>query len=68
LGAEGYSQFIQLRREIRERRERMIRDQARRRKRFIENVFWGTMLIITLTVAIKFFAWIFDFGREAGKW
>jgi hypothetical protein len=68
LGAEGYSQFNQLRREIRERRERMIRDQARRRKRFIENLFWGTLLAITLTIAIKFFAWLFDIGREAGRW
>jgi len=68
LGAEGYSQFNQLRREIRENRERMIRDQARRRKRFIENTFWGTLLIITLTIAIKFFVWFFDIGREAGKW
>jgi hypothetical protein len=68
LGAEGYSQFNQLRREIRERRERMIRDQARRRKRFIENLFWGTLLVITLTIAIKFFVWLFDIGREAGRW
>jgi aminopeptidase N len=68
LGAEGYSQFNQLRREIRENRERMIRDQARRRKRFIENTFWGTLLIITFTIAIKFFVWFFDIGREAGKW
>ena len=31
LGAEGYTSFIQLRREVRENREKMIRDQARRR-------------------------------------
>ena len=68
LGAEGYSQFNQLRREIRENRERMIRDQARRRKRFIENTFWGTLLIITFTIAIKFFVWFYGFGHEAGKW
>lgn len=68
LGMEGYSQFIQLRREVREKRERMVRDQARRRKRFIENAFWGTLLAITLAFAIKFFVWIFEFGREAGKW
>ena len=68
LGAEGYSQFNQLRREIRENRERMIRDQVRRRKRFIENTFWGTILIIMLTIAVKFFVWFFDIGREAGKW
>jgi len=68
LGAEGYSQFLHLRRDIREKRERMIRDQAIRRKRFIENTFWGIILIITLTVAIRFCVWFFDFGRDAGKW
>jgi len=68
LGPEGYSNFIQLRRDIREKRERMIRDQARRRKRFIENCFWGFMLLITLFGAFKFFVWLFDIGREAGKW
>jgi hypothetical protein len=46
----------------------MIRDQAIRRKRFIENVFWGMILIIMLTVAIRFLVWFFDFGRDAGKW
>lgn len=68
LGPEGYSQFVQLRREVREKRERMVRDQARRRKRFIESVFWGFMLIICLVAAYSFFAYIFDLGREAGKW
>ena len=67
-GLEGYSQFIQMRREVREKRQRMIRDQAIRRKRFVENIFWGTILIIMLTVAIRFAVWFFDFGREAGKW
>lgn len=68
MGMEGYSQFNQLRREVRENRERMVRDQARRRKKFIENVFWGSLLIITLTIAIKLFVWFFDLGRDAGKW
>lgn len=68
MGTEGYSQFIQLRREVRETRERMIKNQARRRKKFIENVFWGALLIVTLTIAIKLFVWVFDLGRDAGKW
>jgi len=68
LGQEGYREFIALRKKVREDRERMIRDQARRRKKFIENTFWGMMLIIAVTIAIKFFVWIFEFGREAGKW
>jgi hypothetical protein len=68
LGAEGYSQFVQLRREVREKRERMVRDQIRRRKRFVENMFWGTLLVITLSVAVRFFVWLYDLGKEAGKW
>ena len=68
LGPEGYSQFNQLRREIRERREKMIRDQAIRRKRFVENIFWSIILIILLTAALRIFVWFFDLGREAGKW
>ena len=68
LGAEGYASFIQLRREVRENREKMIRDQSRRRKRFIENMFWGTMAVIVFSIAVKFFTWIYQFGVEAGKW
>lgn len=68
LGAEGYSQFIQLRREVRERRERMIKDQARRRKQFIENMFWGSMLLVTLILAYNFFVWLFNYGRSSGAW
>ena len=68
LGAEGYASFIQLRREVRENREKMIRDQAIRRKRFIENMFWGTMAVIVFSIAVKFFTWIYQFGVEAGKW
>ena len=68
LSQEGYREFIAIRKKVREEREKAIRDQARRRKRFIENVFWGTLLTITLAIAIKFFVWLFEFGREAGKW
>lgn len=68
LGVEGYSQFNQLRREVRERRERMIRDQAKRRKRFIENAFWSILLIFTIAVALRFFTWLYQYGHQAGKW
>ena len=68
LSQEGYREFIAIRKKVREEREKAIRDQERRRKRFIENMFWGTLLTITLAIAIKFFVWLFEFGREAGKW
>ena len=68
LGMEGYSQFNQIRREVREKRERMIRDQVRRRKRFIEGVFWYSLLTITLAIGIKIAVWFYDYGVNAGKW
>ena len=37
LGREGYLEFIQMRRRIKEQREKMIYDQIRRRKKFIKN-------------------------------
>ena len=68
LGQEGYREFIQLRKKIREDRARMIREQAERRQKFIENTFWGSLLLVTLFVAYEFFLFIFNYGREAGKW
>lgn len=68
LGMEGYSQFNQIRREVREKRERMIRDQANRRKKFIENIFWYSLLVIVLAAGIKIAVWFYDYGVEAGKW
>ena len=37
LGRDGYVEFIQMRRRIKEQREKMIYEQIRRRKRFIRN-------------------------------
>jgi hypothetical protein len=37
LGQDGYLEFIQMRRRIKEQREKMIYDQIRRRKKFIKN-------------------------------
>ena len=45
LGVEGHREFVRLRREVREKREKMIKEQAERRRRFFENMFWGTMLV-----------------------
>lgn len=68
LGMEGYSQFNQIRREVREKRERMIRDQARRRKKFIESIFWYSLLILVISIGIKLSVWFYDYGVETGKW
>ena len=37
LGRDGYIEFTQMRRRIKEQREKMIYEQLRRRKRFIKN-------------------------------
>ena len=37
LGRDGYVEFIQMRRRIKEQREKMVYEQIRRRKRFIKN-------------------------------
>lgn len=68
LGQEGYREFIQLRKKIREDRERMIRDQARRRKKFIENTFWGSLLLATVILAAEFASWFYQLGKNAGRW
>jgi hypothetical protein len=68
LGLEGHREFVRLRREVREKREKMVRDQAARRKRFIENLFWGTMLTIVIAGAIKLSVALYEMGKEAGKW
>jgi len=57
LGQEGHREFIQLRKKVREDRQRMIREQAERRARFVENLFWGTLLLLTIITAGFFFAW-----------
>lgn len=68
LGQQGYREFIAIRKRVREDRERAIRDQAQRRRRFIENAFWGTLLAIVLAVAIRFFTWLYYYGHNLGKW
>lgn len=63
LGATGYSDFIKSRKEIREKRQKMIRNQIKRRQKFIENLF----LVVVATIAtgvigyitIAFLLWYF---------
>lgn len=58
LGPKGYSDFIKARKEIREKRLKMVRDQAKRRKAFVENVFLGIVLFIS-TSAILYLVFVF---------
>lgn len=68
LGNEGYRDFIKIRKEIKDKRERMIREQARRRRKFIENLFWGTSLIIVLIITVYFGQTFYEYGKAQGKW
>lgn len=68
LGLEGYREFIQLRREVREKREALIREQMARREVFFYHLFWGSLLVIAIIIAAYTFVGIFDLGRGAGKW
>jgi hypothetical protein len=68
LGLEGYREFIQLRKKVREDREALIKDQMRRRELFFYYAFWGLMLFLTIGFAIWSFSEFFNLGREAGKW
>jgi hypothetical protein len=58
LGATGYSEFIKNRKEIREKREKLLREQARRRAKFIESAFYGVIITILFSL-ILYMGWIF---------
>ena len=68
LGLAGYREFVQLRKKIREDRQKALRDQARRRLKFIENTFAGIIISTLLAVSIYFSVIVFELGRNAGKW
>lgn len=68
LGINGYSDFIKSRKEIREKRERMIRQQALKRARFVENVFWILVGLISVSSFLYLLATILMWGRNTGRW
>jgi hypothetical protein len=57
LGQEGYREFIQMRKRVREERERMIRDQMRRRELFFYYAFWGSLLAFAVMLLIWVLMW-----------
>lgn len=50
LGLDGYRELIDIRREIRTQREKLIYDHMRRKKEFISNVKLGALLTTTIIV------------------
>lgn len=59
LGMEGYREFIQMRKKVREDREKLIRAQMQRREVFFYYLGWGGALAITVLLAIWMFSEIF---------
>lgn len=50
LGLDGYREFIEMRRKIRERRIKMIQEQQARRRDFVEAMFTGFLIVAVLAV------------------
>ena len=48
LGREGYIEFIQMRRRVKEQREKMIYEQLRRRKKLIRNASDAGVILVTI--------------------
>ena len=48
LGRDGYVEFIQMRRSIKDQREKMIYEQLRRRKKFIKNSSDAALIAVVI--------------------
>lgn len=68
LGLAGYREFVQLRKRIREDREKALRNQAQRRLKFFEYGFAGVLISVLLGLTIYLTVIMFHLGRSAGKW
>lgn len=56
LGAEGYQEFIMLRRNIKEQREKLIYEHERRKKRFIAlTTEWALIAVVVFTGGLILF-------------
>ncbi len=66
LGMDGYREFVNLRKEIKEKRKKMIYDQMRSRQKFVQNLSVYGLAAILLTVSISFLGWIFILIYQSG--
>lgn len=64
LGQEGYREFIQMRKRVREEREAIIRDQMRRREVFFYYLGWGSLLALALGIAVWQGFVVYDLIKE----
>jgi uncharacterized FAD-dependent dehydrogenase len=58
LGMDGLKEFYNLRREIRERRIKMLQDQKIRQREFVENCFTGGLIFLG-SGAVALILWLF---------
>ena len=72
LGSDGYKEFIQMRRSIKAKREKMIYEQMRRRQEFarkVKDYTLALLLLISSTILIYYIiSIIYTAGVSAGKW
>lgn len=72
LGRDGYDEFRRMRREVTERRQKMIFDQMERRREFFEAIkVWsiGSVILVAGTTLIWIMvSWALDQGAASGKW
>lgn len=69
LGIDGYREFVQTRKDIKEQRKKMIYDQMRRRQRFVENLLTYGIAGISIAFGLFLIAWmsllIYQSGLES---
>lgn len=72
LGQDGYKEFIQMRRSIKDKREKMIYEQMRRRKAFFSALINYGGAAIILIVGVGGLSWMgiamYEAGVAAGRW
>ena len=67
LGINGYREFIKQRRAIKDKREKEVYEQLRRRKAFFYNTLMGGAITILVTVLISMIYFLIDMIQEASK-
>ena len=72
LGMDGYREFVSLRKEIKEKRKKMIYDKMRRRQKFLQNLGTYGLAFTLLGLGLAFLTWmsilVYQSGLEAGRW
>ena len=69
LGMSGYQEFQQLRRDIKSGREKMVRDQLKRRQDLVDTlVEWTLAIIIGVSASMALYYFIAFMLTQKGSW